>query len=710
MEHYGAAAAAHDEEIANTEPQNLTIPSDIAQEVQVKKASSAAKEQSVADTTAPTSYGDDDAYPDLLQHLLSSLALLPDVVDLLEVIATESCGDSLGSSPLTLPEVIWDVWKTQQQTDAVTDIVNDNDTESERQQQQQQHNVANKGDAGYEWRQGWQALGSLIQEIPALELHSVAVQAIVFSESTRGIMYTTTCLLLCVAALYQCPGPTITVKRKRWLSVLFETCRLFQRHYEVATSPDGLGTVKRVFGPLWTRHLVPAIRHVQDALLLGTLLDTGTDNNDNGSHSTDNHSKHNDLRWVSPAVLCGVVCTTARLGGALFDSDNHALSDACGAEPALFAHVVGLLLPVLHNVLEGRLEHICLHSWRPALLTDALAARPLSTLSPAAAFVVWTMEQDQGDGQDDSGDDEDERSIAVLQRREMVSHMETVWDDVGIAVLSAVGLEVARPLVWSSNYAWRLGFPHVDVLLNSNDAKQLQLLGFRLLRTLLAIAPAQSLPTPKANYPDSPIGTLQLVSNRIVAGASADGQRSTPSRVEVDLPDATRAFSLMKQVVSKYNPVDQVVIVRQLVQDCPHPGLKPKLLDLLRVFVAWDTECKAMSDAWAYLDSFVVDLEDIVETKESGEMVLRDAGDLVDGVEVYVSAFGLLHLWMLMKRTATGIVDAASRLEIIHNAVRTTLSHWETRNGGMGAPPDQHFRLNLLESSLRNAIVEITHG
>jgi hypothetical protein len=470
--------------------------------------------------------------------------------------------------------------------------------------------------------------------------------------------------------------------------------------------------------PLWCEYMVPSCVRVQRVVVESA----AAANNDNNSDSNDNNNNNNsdsnnDWSWVQAALVASVVSTTARLA-----------ESACRSrEP--FPAVTRMLISILDStVLNGRLETICIHPWRPVSsqslpvsIQSAIAGTTKwQELTLEAALVVWTT----GD-ENDEDEEEEEHDNLLVRMREHVASVETVWADVGVAILVAVGLQTerCRPGVWSPAHVWRMGFPHVATLLNANDNDSddndnnendggglyIQSLGFQLLDTLLRIVPDQSLRTPlqavaesSIQAVDSPIGTLQLISNRIVASA-ADGKHSVNKARHEPLPDATREFELMKELVGKYQPVHQVAIVRELVEYCPHPGLKPKLLDILRVCVSWGNETKGLSHVWSYLDTLVDNLQENVDVSNPSGPVLRDVTTLIDGVEVYVSALSLVHLWVLLKKKGLGIDNLSSRLTSIHVAVKATLTRW-SNDDCTDTLPQQHFRLHLLESSLENTL------
>jgi hypothetical protein len=515
-------------------------------------------------------------------------------------------------------------------------------------------------------------------------------------------------------------------------------------------------SVRDIFVPLWVEYVVPSCVRVQHILVKSAA---------NCSRNSNDNRNDNDWSWVQAAVAASVVSTTARLAECLYQEqgqgqgystnvDNNII-DNTHSSPA-FRTVASMLVSISDIVLDGRLETLCQHPWRSRLLTlpasvQAAIDDPKGTawqsLSLEAALVVWTSAADDENDEDDD-DDENENDNLLFRMREQVAGVETVWEDVGVAILVAVGLQAdsLRPQVWSHTHVWRMGFPHVATLLNADDDADniiddgdnineggvlLQSLGFQLLDTLLRIVPNHALPTPsqaasesdesEPSPPavDSPIGTLQLISNRIVASASASsskkdsasvnevGQQQQQQQQQPQLPDATRAFQLMKELVGKYQPFHQVAIVKQLVQDCPHSGLKPKLLDMLRVCVSWgeedeDTEL-GLSHVWSYLDTLVDNMQEHIHVGDASE-ILRDATTLIDNVELYVSALSLMHLWVLVKKKGLGIDHLSTRLTSVHVAVRSALTHWSNDECAPDVLPEQHFRLDLLEMSLENTL------
>jgi hypothetical protein len=138
-----------------------------------------------------------------------------------------------------------------------------------------------------------------------------------------------------------------------------------------------------------------------------------------------------------------------------------------------------------------------------------------------------------------------------------VTGMDTWWDPVGIALLSFEGFD-KRPLVYSFQYMWQLWFPQTSTLLNTTqDAFVL-----RVLQSLLSNLPEESLEYNEEG-PLSPIGALQLLMNRIMT----DNKSIVP---------------IIQTLLSPYLPEHQVSIMKTLVNTCPHPGLIPRHLDLLR--------------------------------------------------------------------------------------------------------------------------------
>ena len=591
----------------------------------------------------------------------------------------------------------------------------------------------------------------------------------VFGSNDNGgsIMFSTTCLLLGCRALRQCPTPAIEKRWRRWQSLLLETVRLFQQHFVGRRL-----TMTTKNAKLWVsssldvgcRHVLPALAHVQQALMLSTTIPQSSTGilPTSGEAGGPSHPPP-PPRWM--VLEAGTVWCVARLAVnvlvvAAAATNNHHNSDAATAHAK--KQLRSLLVACDRHILRGRYELLYEHPWwrrreptqddeRPRTTTTK-SASPSS--SDAAVLAYYTT---------DLVDDDDDSAEAEEERRDEVLGLQTVWSDLGIAVLAAAVGWTERPNVWTAEYQWRMFFPHVAVLLlaqdddddpfgccydegedaaaegvdpendnrsddiNSSVIVAARLLGFDLLHNLLQHTPDRSAITPGSrDAPDCPIGTLQLIANQIIIVSGSALEQGQASEWGTTLPNASRSFQLMRSLVGKYCPAYQVTIVQTLYHDCPHPGLRPKLLDLLRSFVAWE-DARAVQDVWLFLDAQVLSslASHVGGTfpTNNGPMDVSSLSfsveELVNHVEVYSAALGLIQLWLLCVRKApttpaaatTFADDLEQRLASIHGSVQRIIAAIpaaaEQQHSTNAAPltaPAEHHRLLLLESSLKQTV------
>jgi hypothetical protein len=511
-----------------------------------------------------------------------------------------------------------------------------------------------------EWDEGLQVAARLIQKgIPPLELHDTVVSSIVFvdDENEGPVTFHVTCLLLCCVALIDCREPIPNKKVRRWQFTVFETIRLFQRYFlrrtnQSSTTITNAAVLERVVLPLWHRHILPAVIYVQNLLEDRTTLE---------------HSQ---------AFVAGVVHCDSVLAAALCRVGNLVKTSFC---PMLGHYEYDALYP---------------HVWR------RLRRGATNSMTPEEIALTYFTIKD---------DEEDEQVDEI--RRERVSHMETLWSDQGIAVLVAASWNNMRPLVWSHSYTWKNFFPYVSILLLGEDSDddddaddlsgdiQIQLSGYRLLENLQT-CPDRCLHLTSPTAPDSPVGTFQLLSNRMLLVASSG--RPGPSAILTDeLPDAAQTYQWMKKLIRKYVPKAQVSVIQQLVQDCPHPGLHPKLLDLLQDFVNWDAVTMLEIEVWGWIDQrFLQELESHVKERSKGNFVIQDAESVIQNVELYGAALGLMHRWILLKKTPPLLQDLSGRLSRCLTTLQLTQQSWLAAS----PPPAEHYRLDVLESSLQRTL------
>jgi len=646
------------------------------------------------------------AAEDLLQRLLSELAQLADPA----VVATAASLQHPQDDELLLPTMADQIWNMLlgQETTLSSSIIAMNhkvrlaDEKKKKQAATEQQRLRTR------WEQGLRLASRLVMGtegntppiISATELHTVAASSMVFAARSCNdgcILFPTTCLLLCCHALRQCPTPSIETRWRRWQSLQLETVRLFQQHFLLR----GRTTTKKDATNLWVsstldvacRHLLPALAHVQQALMLSTtisssstvILPTTSDGEAGGPPPPP--------RWM--VLEAGTVWCVARLAVFIVAAaaTNNNKSDAATARAQKQLH--SLWVAVDRHILRGRYELLYEHPWwrcrreqEPTQDDETTTNSTSPSSSDAAVLAYYTTDLVL----DDSTEAEEER-------RDQVLGLQTIWSDLGIAILAAAVGWTERPSVWTAEYQWRMFFPHVAVLLlaqydddeddpfgsccydkgedaaaecvelesnNSSDGINgsvmivARLLGFDLLHNLLQHTPDRSAVTPGSRHaPDCPIGTLQLIANQIIVSGSISALEQGQASKRGTLPNASRSFQLMRSLVGKYCPAYQVTIVQTLYLDCPHPGLRPKLVDLLRSFVTWEDE-SAVQDVWLFLDTQVLSSlanhVDGVFSTNSGPTDVSSwsssVEELVNHVEVYSAALGLIQLWLLCVRKA----------------------------------------------------------
>lgn len=631
---------------------------------------------------------------DFLQRLLSALSRLPDLT-VLSSLRDDSDDDDVftatattddGAESCSLPDAIWRILSGRTTTlPMMRDLTDIAEAEEE---------------SRHQWETGLVLASRLVKSSSALEIHSTAVSSCIVSvggdvgDDNCYIMFRMTCMLLCCTALYQCPQP-LPARWKRWQSMQLETLQLYQRHILLPLHP-------RYSVPTWCSHVLPSTAHLHNALRLT-----------NAPSVTDSRW----MAWEAGAVHCSA----------------HLAIIICPVGQNPCASTLQLLFALLNkHVLRGRYELLYGHPWRLRKDLQHCGGGPADNdRTKSVTLAHLTIDSAQDDKED---------------RNETVLGVKTVWPDTGIALLVAASWTL-RPSHWTVRYQWSMFFPHVNALLLEGEASSVEneeniydgeqggkennrriiaSYGYGLLNQLIQQTVPRSLSVGTNNgAPDSPIGTCQLIANQIIAASLFDRQNfhfeqvgmTNKERfpVQQSLPDAVGAFQLLKLLVAKYSPMYQIEIVRKLLQDCPHPGLRPKLVDLLRGFISWNDE-DAEYQVWMFLDrNFVSELEVRVIDGSDSTVVC----DLIDDVEVHLAALSLLQLWILFKGSApaalTNLETRLRRMYIsIHNAeikwsqppsVNTDVSHAQAVPSWL--PLNRH-RLNLLECSLRQIVDLLT--
>ena len=77
---------------------------------------------------------------------------------------------------------------------------------------------------------------------------------------------------------------------------------------------------------------------------------------------------------------------------------------------------------------------------------------------------------------------------------------------------------------------------------------------------------------------------------------------------------------------------------------------------------------------------------------------IPDQHDLVSSVEVFGAVLGLLELWVKIQDRPPSIANLVERLDCVSLALQNTM------NNVSPTPPDEYFRLYLLQDSLQRTL------
>jgi hypothetical protein len=182
---------------------------------------------------------------------------------------------------------------------------------------------------------------------------------------------------------------------------------------------------------------------------------------------------------------------------------------------------------------------------------------------------------------------------------------------------------------------------------------------------------------------------MQLLANRVMTAASAG-------------KDGPYCFTLMKQLMSKYDGTSQVAIVRHMLRICPHTCLCPKILDLLRNVAHWDNR-SGIHVLWAFLDSFITRLEaDVIESNANLESSCSLKA-LLQTVELYDSALNMIYLIITVHGDSPEIDDLTRRLTHARSTLQCILRECAKSTSSI----EQIFKLNLLDLSMEKVVTQL---
>lgn len=584
------------------------------------------------------------------------------------------------------------------------------------------------------------------------------------------------------------PPPKIRWKRMR--SLWIETLQLYQRLIlgapavaadgdDVALPPDEFlecspprlhASWYTVSVALWVEHLLP----------VGQALWTIFPEHIQSSHTTTTTAKEEDTSVFWHATAVSVATHLAERGPAVLHGVVH--HDA-----------YVLLLGKLYNSL-CTLDHsfewdtVWSHPWRVSQHTKWRLTKLLSNADEAAvppggirqdSMDWWTLDrwdsQDDDDDHNNICDDDDDDSTSM---GEYFDGIVTTWSDIGLASLAWVHWHegnLNRPLGdYAPQYEWQTGLPHVAILLNTEEhfksnhstkaVISLEYLarGMALLLSLLPKIPPQSLempksltvvdqqkaphlvslglpPSPSMRPPDDPVGMFELLLNVIILASA----QQAPSQPDNDgphaqiFPSAMEVYLLCKEVLNKYTPDAQLEIVLDnlLSGNCPHPSLRPKILDLLRPLLAQLCSSPSGNDdhealrmhLWKSLEKMLMGLDRYYQRGQEGQ--IQDTDDLIDETEYFVSVCAMLQLgWNMMRNngifttqkeppqhprsiaavwitSGTGkeeILERELTLQEFHAVLKGQLKHW--LKDPASAPQAPVFRLSLLDNAIEELL------
>ena len=357
---------------------------------------------------------------------------------------------------------------------------------------------------------------------------------------------------------------------------------------------------------------------------------------------------------------------------------------------ALHVGIVAGLVGTTTFMVESYPQHAlsCLQALEPILGNDimVLLGHPWreQSLSKLGNLVVIA---------DDEQDEEEHHPIVQQYLRSQLSwwtfqadsddsvvNMRTSWSNVGVALMAAAAWN-SRPLLYTPFFQWRMWFPHVqNLLLLQGENAGMVLQGMELLENALRVTPIHALSCNEREKgsPIDPVGTMQLLCNEMLSSQQSPTKLASVS-------------GLLQGVVERYQPAHQIKLVQRLMEDCPQPGLVPRLLDLLRPLVlsVEDTN-PAAAQVWTLLD------EDYFQPLCGKQYTTEE---LLEQVELHVAALTMLRLQLLIRKAVPVQVETT-----IPQLVESVLPWLSGRIRGFernpGAAPDQFFRLNILQLAL----------
>jgi hypothetical protein len=536
------------------------------------------------------------------------------------------------------------------------------------------------------WETGLILVSNISNHIPPTVLHATAMTSYYFSDASKSVngrgcnIFPMLCILLCCRALQNLISSQECPSWKRSQSLLFDTVRLHDE-FQKCHDPELPFTVA-----LWFRLVFPVTAAWHHLLWQRYHI-----------HPAPMWRWYMAYEAVAVARISHLIVLLQRSQNLLPENDTFRSS------------VPFIAASLDQHLLFGQYDWLCDHAWRSYTIcrhpkdniVSAYQESIRSDVGPTAsqALTYFTIDFDSDELNE--------------ERRDLLCGLSSTWSDLGIALLVSL-LWNSRPKVWAIAYEWRLFFPQVkSLLLAEQEDEEMDPLesmrrcapvvphGYRLLEELLSQTRTHSLSIAKdESAPNSPLRTCQLLLNHMMEASNSKSQQMQP------FPNAVHIYQELKLLLAKYRPIDQVEIVDRLIRNCPYPGLKPKIVDLLRSMVEWKYANEAESKIWHFVErNFLLTIDEQLRRYSTGTSSTSTIVSIfVNDAELYTAYLGLIHIWIMCRRKIPDdLNNVQNRIVEIHSTLQRLLAQHAPSNNSQ-SPSLEPYRLGLLENSLQRTI------
>jgi len=238
----------------------------------------------------------------------------------------------------------------------------------------------------------------------------------------------------------------------------------------------------------------------------------------------------------------------------------------------------------------------------------------------------------------------------------------------------------------------------------------------------------------RSTEPLNPFGMIQLLFNQVVNFSQSRNAGMTHCREKRYYYSVPEIIAVIRQVLQLHGAYRQTLCIGKLIKLCPHSFLVPILLDILRsssVHEADQSEemIKSHKEILIILNPFIKDMKSCVimdDIKTSISItVFNKVTTLQENAEVFLSTVSLLRLLYLQQQSSSllrdckgirtvkqELDDAINVSTCLYTTLHAALQEWsqdvpsneENVPNIYGSPPDEHFRLNLLDYALKEML------